>query len=68
MGLKQGDTFLIECEENCANSQVEIYGDKTYSEDSSLCKAAYHSGILGSVGGKVKVRELFFFLKKPNKT
>lgn len=55
MNVKEGDSVKIICEETCALSNVAIYGDGIYSEDSSLCKAAFHAGVLSKAGDKLKV-------------
>ena len=55
MNLKEGDTTKILCEETCALSNVAIYGDGIYSEDSSICKAAFHAGVLTKGGDKIKL-------------
>jgi hypothetical protein len=34
---------------------VEFWGNKKYSADSSICKAAFHSGALSKFGGDVIV-------------
>ena len=55
MNIKEGDSAKILCEETCALSNVPIYGDGIYSEDSSICKAAFHAGVLQKAGDKVKL-------------
>jgi len=44
----------IRCPESCALIENKIYGNKFYSYDTPLCKAAYHAGKLTTVGGLVK--------------
>ncbi len=53
IGLKAGDKINIECQESCANSPALIYGDLLYSQDSGICKSAFHSGKLSNSGGKL---------------
>ena len=55
MNIKEGDSIKILCEETCAFSIAKIYGDGIYSEDSSICKAAFHAGVLGRAGEKVRL-------------
>ena len=55
MKLKQEDFFYANCEETCSKSEIKIYGDMTYSQDSSICKAAFHSGSLATKISKIKV-------------
>jgi len=50
---KPGDEILVECPEACLNEDVAIYGEHTYSEDSSICLAAFHSGAMPIDGGDV---------------
>jgi hypothetical protein len=43
---KAGDSFEAICLEQCAPKQdIKVYGTRTYSEDSSLCKASEHMGV-----------------------
>lgn len=46
--LKPGSQVKVRCLETCHDTSYPIYGDLKYSKDSSICKAAYHSGILTS--------------------
>jgi len=34
---------------------VPVFGNFTYSEDSSVCLAAIHYGIIGNKGGEFKI-------------
>jgi len=36
-------------------SQVPVYGNNPYSFDSSICRAALHSGAMNLEGGEAKV-------------
>lgn len=41
---KVNSSYIIECNDNCIYSElINIYGNKVYSEDSSICKALTHS-------------------------
>lgn len=52
---KTNSSYIIECNDNCLYSElINIYGDKVYSEDSSICKALTHS-----TGGKSLKATLF---------
>lgn len=56
-----GQTFipntitLIECESSCQMANKEVYGGPIYDGNSSICKAAVHSGAIKNIGGKVKL-------------
>ena len=58
LNLKDGDSIRVQCQETCGRSLVNIYGDMIYSEDSSICKAATHSGSLQKPGAIVKLSVL----------
>ena len=45
--------LTVNCSENCINYDVPVYGTNLYSEDSSICKSAFHSMKLSSNGGLV---------------
>lgn len=48
-------TVYVKCPENCAGTDVPVYGNLTYSEDSSVCLAGMHYGIIGDKGGEFKI-------------
>lgn len=49
-----GNCITVNCNNSCFdNLNISIYGDNMYSKDSGICKAAVHSGVLSTVGGKV---------------
>ena len=43
------------CPEECASSKALVYGTKIYTDNSSICKAAIHSGVITDIGGIVEV-------------
>ena len=48
-----GEKFRIKCDEDCSvRKDLNVFGSIIYSPDSSVCKAAYHSGVLdkGTIG------------------
>jgi len=48
-----GQKFRVRCDEDCSKRKdINVFGSYIYGPDSSVCKAAYHSGVLekGSVG------------------
>ena len=46
----------LECPRNCASESFPIYGSGLYTDNSSICKAAIHSGIIkDSEGGKIEI-------------
>jgi hypothetical protein len=40
--------FMASCSDACVETEDKIYGSISYTEDSSICKAASHMGVLGS--------------------
>ena len=55
MNFQVGDRFKAACSASCIDQAVNIYGSLIYSEDSSLCKAAYHMGVISASGGLFSV-------------
>jgi len=53
--VKPGTKIDIICPESCVNTDAPVYGSNIYSKDSSLCKSAYHSGLINSSGGRVTI-------------
>jgi len=45
----------IKCPEKCSQSSAGIFGDEIYSEDSSICLAAIHYGMISDKGGEFKI-------------
>ena len=54
-----GSIFLINCPENCKNTDGSIWGNGIYTSDSSICKSAIHAGVLQDYGGLIE------FIKAP---
>ncbi|XP_076810440.1 uncharacterized protein LOC143453158 [Clavelina lepadiformis] len=52
-------SFEITCPSGCDNSSATVWGNGTYSHDSSICKAAIHDGIITKKGGT------FIFYRQP---
>ena len=54
-----GETGKLSC--TCAPEQTgqgSVWGSDTYTDDSYICKAALHAGVIGRGGGKVTVELL----------
>lgn len=52
-----GTRFTFVCPKNCSIIKpLELYGDGYYSDDSMICPAAIHQGVLSDEGGEVRVR------------
>lgn len=45
----------INCPENCLDSTGNVYGTDEYTEDSALCLAAIHAGVITNSGGDVQI-------------
>jgi len=41
-----GSVYLMVCDFDCSKSDKNLEGYSIYSESSSICKAAFHSGII----------------------
>ncbi|TAL37063.1 MAG: hypothetical protein EPN93_06450 [Spirochaetes bacterium] len=48
-----GSSFIAKCPANCTTGSV--WGIDTYTEDSAVCAAAIHAGVLKAEGGMVRV-------------
>jgi len=46
--------FVVLCPKNCLRFKGNVFGTGTYSENSSICKAAIHFGMIGNKGGEVQ--------------
>jgi hypothetical protein len=52
--LSLGATAVVRCPAGCGDASV--WGTDVYTDDSSVCRAAVHAGVIGSGGGLVEVR------------
>ena len=50
-----GSIFLINCPESCIEQKGTIWGSGIYTSDSSICRAAIHSGVLQNMGGLIQM-------------
>ena len=48
-----GSVYLVDCPINCEKSKGSIWGTGIYTTNSSICRAAIHSGVLNSSQGGV---------------
>ncbi|PIO15713.1 hypothetical protein AB205_0191380, partial [Aquarana catesbeiana] len=54
---KPPGSLLVQCSSDCTVNGRSVWGTDVYTDDSSICKAAIHSGILGNTGGLVTVEK-----------
>ncbi|PIO15353.1 hypothetical protein AB205_0107340, partial [Aquarana catesbeiana] len=47
----------VQCPSECQENGGTVWGTDVYTDDSSICKAAIHAGILGNNGGLVTVEK-----------
>jgi hypothetical protein len=53
---EEGQVYVVECPSNCGSSGTDIYGNHWYGDNSGICAAAVHDGIIDdSEGGYVRV-------------
>jgi hypothetical protein len=51
-----GSVFIVKCPNDCIKHNVPVRGTGMYSDDSSICRAAIHAGVLNNeLGGLVGV-------------
>ncbi|PIO24921.1 hypothetical protein AB205_0118360, partial [Aquarana catesbeiana] len=53
----QESISIVQCPSECQVNGGTVWGTDTYTDDSSICKAAIHAGILGNNGGLVTVEK-----------
>ncbi|PIO16159.1 hypothetical protein AB205_0005830, partial [Aquarana catesbeiana] len=53
----QDPIALVQCPSDCTVNGRNVWGTDVYTDDSSICKAAIHAGILGNTGGLVTVEK-----------
>jgi hypothetical protein len=53
----EGKVLTFKCPKECVHfPDTEVWGDDIYSEDSAVCLAAIHRGVLTDMGGEVHIR------------
>jgi len=65
--FEDNTTILVRCPK-CVESPALVYGTKIYGANSSVCRAAIHSGISTSSGGKFFVTKLSEYRKSAGST
>ncbi|XP_037115760.1 cysteine-rich secretory protein LCCL domain-containing 2-like [Syngnathus acus] len=50
--LSLDDSMTVRCPLGCAQAGYKVYGTRLYKQDSNICAAAIHSGII-EIGGDV---------------
>lgn len=48
-----GTTFTANCPKGCVDIPINIFGVAIYSDDSSICQAAIHYGVISDRGGEI---------------
>jgi len=51
--LSTNTKHLVKCPKDCSYNTTKIFGTDIYSDNSSICKAAIHRGIINDQGGEV---------------
>ena len=54
-----GSVFLVNCPSGCMTTKQSITGTGIYTIDSSICKAAIHSGVITKEGGNIALVKSF---------
>ena len=49
-----GNRFTVYCEKECSKKENNVFGDQVYTDDSSICQAAIHAGLLTDKGGEIQ--------------
>ncbi|CBZ52664.1 hypothetical protein NCLIV_024520 [Neospora caninum Liverpool] len=55
MGGQSGAMFIATCPEGCSEEPGSLKGTYIYTDDSPICKAAIHVGVIGPLGGDIVV-------------
>ena len=51
-----GSIYLVFCDPNCKDSDGIVNGTNIYDENTPICKAGIHSGIIDNKGGFMTVK------------
>lgn len=49
-----GSRFTVFCEKGCSRKENNVFGDQVYTDDSSICQAGIHAGLLTDRGGEIQ--------------
>jgi hypothetical protein len=50
-----GSVWVVSCPKGCVSSVGTVFGTSIYNTESSICKAAIHSGVIQDLGGLIEV-------------
>ncbi|MCS7072305.1 MAG: LCCL domain-containing protein, partial [Anaerolinea sp.] len=53
--LSVGQSAVVLCPAGCAANSQAVWGSNFYTDDSSICRAAIHAGVITDQGGPVRV-------------
>uniref|UniRef100_A0A0G4HYS7 LCCL domain-containing protein n=1 Tax=Chromera velia CCMP2878 TaxID=1169474 RepID=A0A0G4HYS7_9ALVE len=59
VGAAPGTSAVATCPSGCASQDGKVTGSFMYTDDSNICKAAIHAGIIDDDGGDLVVTALF---------
>ena len=63
---EQGMSVIVSCPAGCASSTSIVAGSTWYTESSSICMAAIHSGVISDTGGFLAIElQRFDYLRVP---
>lgn len=54
-GHSGGEPLTCQCSAQAVAENATVWGDWIYTDDSSICRAARHAGVVGPEGGSVTV-------------
>jgi hypothetical protein len=49
-----GTKFVVICPKKCSENKLFIYGTEVYSDQSPICLAGFHSGVMNDRGGELE--------------
>lgn len=52
---KPGQRYVVKCPKDCSKEEQEVFGDSIYTDDSKICQAGIHAGLLTDKGGELEI-------------
>ena len=47
--------YVVKCPKDCSKEEQEVFGDSIYTDDSKVCQAGIHAGLLTDKGGELEI-------------
>ena len=47
--------YVVKCPKDCSKEEQKVWGDSIFTDDSNVCQAGIHAGLMTDKGGELEV-------------